>query len=89
MSIFDAEVTFERRRTAVPQGLPVGLSDEFIHDIQKGTQWKAFLRKKTLDPMPLADVIADLREFLSPVLAAISAHVSLDTDWRAGQGWQK
>jgi len=81
--------TFERRHTAVPEGLPIGLSDEFISDTQKGKQWQAFLRKNALDPMPLLVVIADLREFLSPVLAAISAHVSLDMDWRAGEGWRK
>jgi hypothetical protein len=81
--------TFERRRTAIPQGLPIGLSDEFINDAQKGKQWQAFLRKNALDPMSLIDVIADLREFLSPVLAAISAHASLDMDWRAGAGWRK
>lgn len=81
--------TFERRRTHVPQGLPVGLSDEFINDIQKGMQWQAFLRKNALDPMPLADVIVDLREFLSPVLEAISSQDSLDMDWRAGEGWRK
>ena len=81
--------TFERRRTAIPQGLPIGLSDEFINDIQKGAQWQAFLRKNALDLMSLTDVIADLREFLSPVLAAISAHDNLDVDWRAGEGWRK
>ena len=80
--------TFERRRTAVPQGIPIGLSDEFINDAQKEKQWQAFLRKNALDPMPLALVIADLREFLLPVLATISAHGSLDTDWRAGEGWR-
>lgn len=81
--------TFERRRTAIPQGLPIGLSDEFINDTQKGKQWQAFLRKNALDPISLTDVIADLREFLSPVLAAISAHDNLDVDWRAGEGWRK
>lgn len=53
-------VTFERRQTAIPQGLPIGLSDEFINDAQKEKQWQAFLRKNALDPMPLAVVIADL-----------------------------
>jgi len=81
--------TFERRRTVVPQDLPIGLSDEFINDIQKRTQWQAFLRKNALDPMPLAQVIADLREFLSPVLAAISAHDNLNVDWRSEEGWRK
>ena len=80
--------TFERRRTAVPNGVPNGLSDEFINDDQKGKQWQAFLRKNALDPMPLATVIADLRGFLMPVLAAIAAGGSHDYPWRAGAGWQ-
>lgn len=80
--------TFERRRTAVPNGVPIGLSDEFINDDQKDKQWQAFLRKNALDPMPLATVIADLRGFLMPVLAAIAAGGSHDYPWRAGAGWQ-
>lgn len=80
--------TFERRRTAVPHGVPIGLSDEFINDDQKGKQWQAFLRKNALDPMPLATVIADLRGFLMPLLAAIAAGGSHDYPWRAGAGWQ-
>lgn len=68
--------TFERRQTAIPQGLPIGLSDEFINDVQKEKQWQAFLRKNALDQVPLVTVIADLREFLLPVLSSISARVS-------------
>jgi len=79
--------TFDRRRTAVPTGVPIGLSDEFIRDAQKGKQWQAFLRKNALDPMPLATVVADLRDFLMPVLAAIAAGGSRDYPWRAGTGW--
>ena len=82
--------TFERRQTAIPQGLPIGLRDEFINDAQKEKQWQAFLRKNALDPMPLAVVIADLREFLMPVLSSISAGagVSYDRTWRIEAGWQ-
>lgn len=80
--------TFDRRRIAVPTGVPIGLSDEFINDAQKDKQWQAFLRKNALDPMPLTMVIADLRGFLMPVLAAISAGDSHDYPWRAGAGWQ-
>lgn len=80
--------TFDRRRTAVPNGVPIGLSDEFISDAQKGKQWQAFLRKNALDPMPLATVIADLRGFLMPVLATIAAGGSHDYPLRAGAGWQ-
>lgn len=80
--------TFERRRTAVPNGVPIGLSDEFINDAQKDKQWQAFLRKNALAPMLLATLIADLRGFLMPVLAAIGAGGSHDYPWRAGAGWQ-
>ena len=80
--------TFDRRRTAVPTGVPIGLSDEFVNDAQKGKQWQGFLRKNALDPMPLATVVADLRDFLIPVLAAIAAGDSHDYPWRGGVGWQ-
>ena len=80
--------TFDRRRTAVPTGVPIGLSDEFINDAQKGKQWQGFLRKNALDPMSLATVVVDLRDFLIPVLAAIAASGSHDYPWRSGAGWQ-
>ncbi len=72
----------------MPTGVPIGLSDEFINDAQKAKQWQAFLRKNALDPMPLAAVVADLRDFLMPVLAVIAAGGSHDYPWRAGAGWQ-
>ena len=81
--------TFDRRCTVIPTGLPIGLSDEFISDAQKAKQWQGFLRKNALDPMPLATVVADLRDFLMPVLVAIAAGGSHDYPWRAGTGWQK
>ena len=81
--------TFDRRRTVIPTGLPIGLSDEFISDAQKAKQWQGFLRKNALDPMPLATVVVDLRDFLMPVLAAIAAGGSHDYPWRAVAGWQK
>ena len=81
--------TFGRRRTAVPIRVPIGLSDEFINDTQKDKQWQGFLRKNALDPISLATVVVDLRDFLMPVLAAISAGGSHDYPWRAGAGWQE
>ena len=81
--------TFDRRRTVIPTGLPIGLSDEFISDAQKAKQWQGFLRKNALDPMSLATVVVDLRDFLMPVLAAIAAGGSHDYPWRAVAGWQK
>lgn len=80
--------TFERRRTAIPNEVPIGLSDEFITDAQKEKQWQAFLRKNAIDAMSLARVIADLRKFLLPVLAMVAAKGSLKVNWRAGETWQ-
>lgn len=80
--------TFERRRTAFPNVMPIGLSDEFTNDVQKDKQWQAFLRKNALDPIPLATVVADLRDFLMPVLETITAPSRLDKAWQPGDGWQ-
>jgi len=79
--------TFGRRRTAIPQGVPIGLSDEFINDAQKEKQWQAFLRKNALDPVALATVIRYLRVFLLPVLATISAQTEFNQIWCNGEGW--
>lgn len=81
--------TCARRGTAMPSGTPLGLSDEFGQDVQKSRQWRAFERKNALDPMPLAAVIAMLREFLLPVLAALAAGEGFARQWRAGAGWVK
>ena len=81
--------TFERRGTAIPRAVPAGLSDEFIHDSQKEKQWQGFLRKNSLEPMSLRTVVADLRDFLLPVLASVAANGIYDLSWRAGDGWQK
>jgi hypothetical protein len=80
--------TFERRRTSIPPGAPTGLTDEFANDARKEKQWQAFLRKNAIDPMPLAAVIADLREFLLPVLRSASVGNSHNRAWRVGEGWQ-
>lgn len=81
--------TFERRRTVFPIGPPIGLSDEFINDAQKEKQWLAFLRKNALDPMPLAAVVSDLREFLLPLLTSASTSNRLDLNWKASKGWRQ
>ena len=80
--------TFERRGTSIPDGIPIGISDEFVHDIQKGKQWQGFLRKDALEPMQLTTVVADLRDFLLPVLVSVAMSRSHDLVWRAGDGWE-
>jgi hypothetical protein len=77
--------TFERRDTIIPAGVPLGLTDEFAQD--KTKQWQAFLRKNSLEPIPLATVIEALREFLLPVLTALVAGEDCRRQWLFGSGW--
>lgn len=62
------QATFERRGMAIPEALPMGLSDEFAHDPTRQSLWLAFLRKNELAPEPLPIVVARLRSTLEPVL---------------------
>ena len=61
--------TFARRRTALPEGVPAGLSDEFARDAAKQAQWRAFLANNRLDAPPLDDVVAEIRVRLAEPLA--------------------
>lgn len=56
--------TFERRRTAIPEHTPDGLTPAFAEDAQKQQQWEAFKREVAIDPGPLAEVVAELEGFL-------------------------
>ncbi len=60
--------TFARRRTTLPEGMPLGLSDEFAQDAAKRAQWKAFLSKNRLDAPALDEVIAEVRRFVAEPL---------------------
>lgn len=61
------EATFNRRKMAMPTSLPAGLSDAFVADVIKQTQWNAFLKKNRLDAIALADVVKRLRSELHKV----------------------
>ena len=60
--------TFSRRGTAFPNGLPIGLSDEFANDSSRQTLWAAFLKKNDLVAVPLSKVVLTLRAKLQPAL---------------------
>lgn len=66
------QLTFERRVTEVPQGVPLALTDAFANDPSKQTQWKAFLRKSDLEFIEFSEVIAELRAFIMPLLKETS-----------------
>lgn len=53
--------TFERRRTRIPESLPLGLSDEFAHDPSRQALWQAFQKKNELTPEPFLALINRIR----------------------------
>ena len=74
--------TFERRRTPLPEQVPVGLSDGFA--LERETQWRAFLRRDRLEvaPVSFAQIIDDLRVFLQPMLTRAEV-----ASWPPGGPW--
>jgi predicted nucleotidyltransferase component of viral defense system len=60
--------TFERRRTTIPLGLPIGLAEEFGVDKDKIAQWKAFLVKNRLAAPELSSVVATIREYYERII---------------------
>jgi predicted nucleotidyltransferase component of viral defense system len=60
--------TFERRRTALPEGVPAGLTEEFSGDAERQAQWQAFLARNRLQGSTLTEVVNVLRVRLAVVL---------------------
>lgn len=62
--------TFERRKTDLPEGLPLALGAQFAGDQAKQRQWAAFLRRNRLDEKAnlFADCQAQIVELVKPAL---------------------
>ncbi len=76
MSIDDNELagaiesTFERRKTPLPDKMPLVFTDDFINDGPKETQWRAFLKRSLLVDygLPFSQVVKDLKQTLWPIV---------------------
>ena len=82
--------TFERRGTALPTGLPAGLTPTFSSDPAKIRGWQAFWLKTGLkgECPPLPTVSLLLVKFLERPLEAASNDEPLAATWKSGR-WQK
>jgi hypothetical protein len=81
-------MTFNRRGTPFPDGLPVGLTPTFSQDPAKMLGWEAFCRKtvsKAAVPA-LDEIVQRLIEFLEPPLAAAAKGEKLRKNWGSA-GW--
>jgi predicted nucleotidyltransferase component of viral defense system len=80
--------TFERRRTTLPVGLPVGLTPAFSCDALKETQWAGFVRKSGADDVgTLADAVSTIASFAEQPLVAARTKLEFPLLWRHGRHW--
>ncbi|APO56890.1 nucleotidyl transferase AbiEii/AbiGii toxin family protein [Bradyrhizobium diazoefficiens] len=83
--------TLQRRETAFPTEMPVALTSQFAEMADKQALWTGFLRRNppTLPPPPLGDLLAELRRFFEPVLAALPLPESATGRWNPDRGaWE-
>lgn len=83
------EATLRHRATEPPTTTPTGISDESARSDGAQRAWQAFLRRSAAvgAPEDFADVAARIREFVGPVLDAVSQEKALDMDWDPARGW--
>jgi hypothetical protein len=82
--------TFQQRRTPLPEVPPLALTDEFLPDRAKRTQWNAFCRRLGLRDAPSFDVTGRLlvRLLMPAVEQARSRKPELMT-WEPPGPWRK
>ena len=80
--------TFERRQTPVPEKLPLALTDEFLEDTAKLTQWAAFGKRLGLGDIPKLPAVGRyIAAFLMPVLDAEFTGSPHGREWMPGGPW--
>ena len=81
--------TFARRETALPSSRPIALTNEFVEDRTKRTQWSAFVRKSGATELGgLAEVVDSVRVFVEEPLLAAATSSSFDRRWDAPGPWR-
>lgn len=78
------QLTFTRRRMALPAELPVMFTATFYENPLKLTQWQAFARKVShvsLGSMDLSTILNQLETFWWPLLQALKANQPFDSTW--------
>jgi hypothetical protein len=83
------KATFERRSTTIPSDTPTALTDEFVNNDDKLTQWRAFLKRSGLEDatVELSQVIDELRIFLLPPLFSVANNEAFNQSWTEGGPW--
>jgi predicted nucleotidyltransferase component of viral defense system len=81
--------TFERRRTPIPESLPLAMTPAFAAIHAKQMQWQGFLGKSGLNSAPpqLSDVVVRIAAFLEPIITAARGRAMLKLAWIPGGPW--
>jgi predicted nucleotidyltransferase component of viral defense system len=81
--------TFERRRTPIPESLPLAMTPAFAAIHAKQMQWQGFLGKSGLNSAPpqLSDVVVRIAAFLEPIITAARGSAMLKLAWIPGGPW--
>ena len=80
--------TFKNRNTEIT-ALPVIFQNQFTQDLDKQTQWRAFLRKSQLTEASetFEIVVTTIAAFLGPVLASLADKKPFRRVWKAPGPW--
>lgn len=83
--------TFERRGTALPDGLPLALTDEFAVDATKLAQWAGFVRKSgaSTELRDFGEVVREARQFLAEPLSAALTPAPWSAAWGVSGPWRR
>ncbi len=80
--------TFERRRTPLPENVPLALTADFLEDRSKQTQWTALGKRLALGDLPPLRLIGDqIASFIIPALSAQVEATSGSKTWAPGGPW--
>jgi hypothetical protein len=81
--------TFARRKTPLPESLPLALTASFAAAPDKQAQWRAFRTRSgaTMVPETLTEVIERLAAFFSPVFPSFRDGSHFDANWPSGGPW--
>jgi hypothetical protein len=82
--------TFARRRTIVPQELPLALTPSFAAVEGKAIQWSAFLRRlpDRAESADLEGVLERVARFAGPLLLAVGRRERFGANWQPGGPWR-
>lgn len=80
--------TLQRRETAFPTTMPIGLTEAFAIIVGANGLWTGFLRRTppALQPPDFAELLEELRRFLGPVITALAMPEAARGRWDPDSG---